>query len=95
MAMRIGALKIQLEIPGSLSLKDKRMVIRSLKERLANKFNISIAEVDDNDKWQRSCLGVAIVSNDRSFIDTVLNKIVNFIDCEKDVLILKTEKDIL
>ncbi len=78
--MFIGIGQIELFIPDSGSLKSKRFIIQSIKTKVSNKFNVSIAEVENNDKWQRTTLGVSIVSNDRTFAESVINKVVNFIE---------------
>ena len=93
--MRVGAMKIHLEITDSASLKDKRMVLKGLKDRIRNRFNVSISEIDHHDKWQRSTLGVAVVSHDKKFIDSVLNKVMNHIEETRSVLILDTEIEVL
>lgn len=62
----------------SHSLKDKRRVIRSLKDTLSNKFNISVAETDDQDVWQSAELGVAVVGTDAPFVQSVLTQVVNY-----------------
>ncbi len=59
---------IDLRIPYAQSLKDKRQPVRSLKQRLKNRFNISIAEVDALDEWKRAVLGVTMVSNDKRYL---------------------------
>ena len=61
--MNIGAARITLRIPHSRSLKDKRRVVNSLRQRVGSKFNVSIAEVEMNDAWQTLTLGIACVSN--------------------------------
>ncbi|HEX2277495.1 MAG TPA: DUF503 domain-containing protein [Candidatus Tectomicrobia bacterium] len=71
---------IDLRIPGIDSLKGKRSVVRKIKERVKNTFNVSIAEVEDLDKLQRVGLGIAFVSNDSKHIHSTLSKVVNFID---------------
>jgi len=76
--MVVGTAKLELYLPGTFSLKEKRFVLKSLKTKIQNKFNISIAEVDLHDKWQRACLGIACVSNDRRFIDETFSKIIHF-----------------
>lgn len=78
--MLVGLFQFELLLPQSDSLKAKRLVLKSLKTRLQNKFNISVAEVDYNDKWQRTVLGIAIVSNEKQFIDKAFNQIFNLID---------------
>jgi uncharacterized protein YlxP (DUF503 family) len=71
----IASLKIQIHLPDSQSLKQKRSVIKSLKERLSQKFNIAIAEVDDLEKWQLSTLEIAAVSNDHLHLNKQIEKI--------------------
>jgi uncharacterized protein len=78
--MVVGVCTIDLHIPGNDSLKGKRSVVRKIKERVKNAFNVSIAEVEDLDKLQRAGLGVAFVSNDSSHVHSTLSKVVNFID---------------
>ncbi len=75
--MVIGVLRMELTIPGAMSLKDKRRVIKGLKDRLAGRHNVSVAEVDDLDEHRTSVLAVAMVSNDRRFTDSCLSKIVD------------------
>lgn len=62
------------------SLKGKRAVVRSIKARVSNKFNVSVAECDDNDNWQRITLGVAQVGNDRDHVDRSLREVAGFIE---------------
>lgn len=78
--MIVAVLTVELYLPGSASLKDKRAILRQLKDRLANKFNISIAEVDHQDKWQRAQLGIAQVGNDYKFLEKSMNTILQVID---------------
>ena len=63
--MFVGVVRIELHLPGSASLKDKRSVLRSLKERIRERVRASVAEVDHQDLWQRAALGVAVVSGER------------------------------
>lgn len=77
--MVIGALTLRLAVFGSTSLKDKRRVIKSLKERLAGRFNASVAEVGSLDHRQQADLGVAIVANDAQFVQSCLDKVVDYV----------------
>ncbi|MFH1502904.1 MAG: DUF503 domain-containing protein [Candidatus Eisenbacteria bacterium] len=86
--MVVGTLEIRLFIRGSRSLKDRRRVVRSLKDRIASRFNVSVAEVGDSDSWQRSTLGVAVVANDRRFVNEVLSKVLNLVASNPDVEIV-------
>ncbi len=74
--MVVGVLRVRLAIYEALSLKDKRRVTRSLKDRLGARYNVSVAEVDDLDHRQAATLGVAMVANDAHFVRSALNKIV-------------------
>ncbi|MFH1406640.1 MAG: DUF503 domain-containing protein [Candidatus Omnitrophota bacterium] len=78
--MTVGVLKIELFISQSSSLKEKRMVLRSIKDRIKNKFNVSIAEVDAHDKWQRATLGIACVGSDKKYVDGVFCAIRDLLD---------------
>jgi uncharacterized protein YlxP (DUF503 family) len=77
--MTLGLLQIIIRIPNSNSLKEKRMVLRSLKDKLRNKYNISLAEIDSHDKWQKSVLAIAKVDKERVMVDRAFCNIVDFI----------------
>jgi len=72
--MVLGVLRLTLYIHGAASLKDKRQVLRKVVDRLRSRFNVSVAEVGDNDVWQKAIIGIAAVANDRSFVNEVLDK---------------------
>jgi uncharacterized protein YlxP (DUF503 family) len=72
--MVVGVLRLTLYIQGASSLKDKRQVVRKVVDRLRSRFNVAVAEVGDNDVWQRALIGIAAVANDRSFVNEVLDK---------------------
>ncbi|MCP4643414.1 MAG: DUF503 domain-containing protein [bacterium] len=76
--MTIGVLQMDLRIHGSRSLKEKRRVIKSLKERIRNRYNCSIAEIDFKDQWARARLAACVVGDDSRFVNTQLNEIVRF-----------------
>ncbi len=77
MVVAVG--QFELFIPESGSLKSKRFVLKSITAKIRNRFNVSVAEVDNNDKWQRATVGVAVVSNDKKIVDSTINKIGDFI----------------
>lgn len=77
--MNVGVCKVRLRLPGNRSLKGKRRVIKPIITRVAGKFDVSIAEVDDNDRWQLATLGISYVSNDRRHANEVLSRVVDFI----------------
>ncbi len=77
--MFVGVLQIELFIPESNSLKTKRYAIRSIKDRLKNRYNVSVAEIDNTDKWQRASLGIAAVSNESRHIQSMLGKALDLV----------------
>ncbi len=94
--MNVGVCKIRLRLHGNLSLKSKRQVLKSIINRVDNKFNVSVAEVDDLDLWQAATLGICCVSNDKRYTNEVLSKVVNFIvNSRFDVEILDCEIEIM
>ena len=78
--MVVGVLRLTLFLPENHSLKGKRQVLRSIKDRVRNKFNVSIAESDAHDLWQRAELGICQVGSDRAFVDRALREVVNYIE---------------
>jgi len=92
--MRVAVLHVELFIPHALSLKDKRMVLRRLKDRLG-KFNVAVAEVEFHDLWQRAGLSVVTVSNDEKHADRELAAVVNEIERLEPGLITRTEVEFL
>lgn len=81
-------LTVRLELPGVRSLKEKRRIIKSLLTRLRSSFNISIAEVADNDVMRAAIIGAALVSNNNSYGHQVISKVVNKIESVPDVNIV-------
>jgi len=84
----VGSLEIGILIRESRSLKARRSVVNSLKDRIRGKFNVSVADVGDQDVWQRTTLGVAIVSNERRFANEVLSKVLDVVGRDPRVEIL-------
>jgi uncharacterized protein YlxP (DUF503 family) len=93
--MVVGLCTIELFIPGSLSLKDKRQVIHGLKDRLRGKFNHSVAEVDGQDLWQKAILGMACVSNESGHVNQVLEQALNLIKSMPAVEVVRTQLELL
>lgn len=75
--MVVGTLMIRLAIREAHSLKQKRSVVKSVKDRLRNKFNVSVSEVENQDVWQSATLGVAMIGGDRQYVNAVLSKVVD------------------
>lgn len=80
MSMIIGIGQVTIQIPESQSLKDKRRVVKSVAQRVRNRFDVAIAEVDDQQVWQTATLGIACVSNSAQHCDEVIQRVIGFID---------------
>lgn len=93
--MFVGTLKFEILIPGSLSLKDKRKVIKSLQDKIRSKFNVSIAEIDYHDKWQRSVIGLCFVNSNRKEIENLRQKIRNVFFENGEFLVLNEMNEII
>ena len=78
--MNIGYCSLRFYLHGNHSLKGKRKVVRAIKDRLRNKFNVSVAEVGDQDVWQSLHVGIAAVNEDAQYLDGLLKQVVNFVD---------------
>ena len=86
--MIVGTCEIEIIIYEANSLKEKRHVIKSIVERVKSRFNAAAAEVDYNDLWNRSVIGVAVVSNKKSLCESMILKIIDFIDNDERVEII-------
>ena len=93
--MVIGVCRLDLMIHDSLSLKGKRHTLRKVLDKVKRVFNVSIAEVGDNDKWQRAQVGFCTVGNDKRFVNSSLDRVINFIDGLHVVEILQSEIELL
>jgi uncharacterized protein YlxP (DUF503 family) len=78
--MVVGTLKIDIYLHDNHSLKGKRKIVRSMVDKVKHRFNVAIAEIGSNDKWQKIELGVSAVGNDRRHIDASLNNVLTFLD---------------
>lgn len=83
--------ELQLHFPEAQSLKQKRQILSSLKDRLHQRFNLSVAEIDHQDLWQRSTLALAMVSNDGRHADEVISKAINFVEQETRLQLLSVD----
>jgi uncharacterized protein YlxP (DUF503 family) len=92
--MFVGVLRLTLHLPDPGSLKSKRHLLRSAIDRVKAKFNVSIAEVAENDLWQRSVVGVAAVGNDHAFVNESLDKVADFVASMHGGQIQITARDI-
>ena len=93
--MIVATCTIKLTIYEADSLKYKRNVLKSIMERLKNKFNISIAEIDLNDTWKSAIIGFACVTNDVAYANKIISKVISFIDMDNRVEIVDCNIEIL
>jgi len=93
--MVVGIGIVTLYIPENFSLKGKRQVVKSIIEKVKNRFNVSIAEVADNDIWQTAKIGFSLTGNDHSYINSKIDKILNFISSAGTVEIREQDFEII
>lgn len=93
--MTIGVLQLEISITDAMSLKDKRRVVKSIKDRIAHAHNVSIAEVGALDEHRRSILGIAMVSNDPRYCEGALSKLVDFVRMVPQVSLIDYQIELL
>ena len=95
MGMIVGLCRVELHFPDAQSLKSKRKILVSLKTRLQNRFNISIAETDEHDLWQKATLGIASVANETARVNQTLDHVLNDIRGNPSLELLRSQIEIL
>lgn len=93
--MYIGIAAFELHIESAQSLKDKRTIVRSLRDRVRRRFEVSVAEVDLNDLHQRARMGVAVVSNKKREVTKMLDAISSLVESESDARVIAWTQDIV
>ena len=93
--MTVGVLQVEISVTDAMSLKDKRRVVKSLKDRIANGHNVSIAEVGALDEHRRCILGMAMVSNDSRYVEGALSKLVDFVRMVPQVSLIDYQIDLM
>ncbi len=94
--MHIGVCRVSLFLPGVQSLKGKRQIARSLTSRIQNQFNVAVAEVEDQELWQRLTLGICCISNDSNHANQILSNVVSFVESQhRDLEVLDYETEII
>jgi uncharacterized protein YlxP (DUF503 family) len=92
--MAVAVVRLRLSLPGAHSLKDKRRIVKSLKERLRQRFNVSVAEMDYHDVWQSACLGVSTISPDGAFAEATADKVAHFVGCDPRLALVDYEVEV-
>jgi len=93
--MFVGIVRIELHLPGASSLKEKRSVVRALKERIRHRVQAAVAEVDHQDLWQRAALGVSVVSAERRQVGEKLQSVRNLVESNHSAQILDWQEQLL
>ncbi len=93
--MVIGLLTLDLHFPGARSLKDKRQALRSLETKIRNRFNVSVAEVEHQDLWQRARLAVVTVNTDHGHLDATLQSVTGEAENARDIMVADSHVEIL
>jgi uncharacterized protein len=93
--MTVGVLQLEISITDAMSLKDKRRVVKSIKDRISHAHNVSIAEVGALDEHRRCILGMAMVSNDARYVQGALSKLVDFVRSVPQVSLLDYQIELL
>ena len=93
--MLLGICTINLYFSNSQSLKDKRNIIKSVKSRIRNHFNVSVSEINNHDLWKNATLGIACIGNEKRYLNDVLNKVIKFIDQQNHLQLIDFKITIL
>jgi hypothetical protein len=92
--MPVAVVTLKMSLPDSHSLKDKRHILKSLKDRIRNSFNVSVAEMDLQDVWQSACLAASAISPDKRFAEAVASKVVDFVRSDRRLVLLDYELEV-
>ncbi len=92
--MVVGIVRVDLHLPGARSLKDKRQVVRSMKERIRERVHASVAEVEYQDLWQRAALGIAVVAEDGAQVHELLNSARNIVESFMQAQVLDWQENL-
>lgn len=93
--MFVGLLQLVLRLPEAQSLKEKRWLVKSLVTRIRNRFNVSVSEVENQDKWQLATLAVAHVGSDQKHINRLLDQVLDFAESMKQLEVINSQIEIL
>jgi len=93
--MIIGVRTFDLYIPGCRSLKEKRFVVKSLRDKIRSRFNVSVAEVDHHDLWQRVKIAVVVVNTSADYTNGLLDKVLQIVESERRVTIIEIQTELL
>ena len=93
--MIVGLLQLEVHLPAAQSLKDKRSVVKSLKDQLRGHFNVSVAELEPNEKWQRATVGISTLGEDRAYVEGLLRQVTEWVRKTGLVELIRVEQEYL
>ena len=93
--MVVGCLQVEVHLPLSRSLKDKRSVLKSVRDQLRHRFNVAVAEVNSNETWQRATLGISSVGQDRAYVEGLLRELTEWLRTTRLVELIQVEEEYL
>lgn len=93
--MVVGCLQVEVHLPLSRSLKDKRSVLKSVRDQLRRRFNVAVAEVNSNETWQRATLGISSVGQDRAYVEGLLRELTEWLRATRLVELIQVEEEYL
>jgi uncharacterized protein YlxP (DUF503 family) len=91
----VGQCTLDLHVPNCQSLKEKRRIIKSIKERLKNRYNVSVCEFGDLSLWQRTQLGIVTCGNERTIVDSTIKTVINFLERVHTVTLLDVKQRVV
>ena len=91
--MVVGLLQLEVHLPRAQSLKDKRSVLKSLRDQLRGKFNVAVAELDANEKWQRATVGISTLGEDRAYVEGLLRQVTEWMRMTHLVELIRVEEE--
>ena len=91
--MVVGVLQVEVHVPRAQSLKDKRSVLKSLKDQLRGRFNVAVAELEPNELWQRATIGVSAVGDDRAYVEGLLREVTEWLRLTRMVNLIRIEEE--
>ncbi len=90
--MVVGLLQIEVHLPNAQSLKAKRSVLNSLKAQMRGRFNVSVTELDANEKWQRATMGVSTLGDHRTYVEGLLKQVTEWVRMTRLVNLIRVEE---
>ena len=91
--MVVGLLRLDVHVPNARTLKEKRSVLNRLKDQLRGRFNISVAEVDANETWQRATIGISTLGNSRAYTEGLLREVTDWVRTTRLIELIAVEED--